>query len=615
MPTIHDFSRTIQQAEQRGGYLDVNRQGALEIKGTGFLGKIAWWLKTPRATARTNERVMHAFVGALRAEYGEDAARASIPQLRNTPLSSRLVEQVKVWAWQHRENSQSPPPTPEQAHAFILQVANARRTIAEIFLNAHRVQGDVIPDHLTTTMGKDINSINLSEVIEQLPVGKLGQADRERVFALKNVISKNLDVLQRAIDLNPKLRAPTILNPLATFNIKAQDDLKTLRTKAEHMLGQELQVLSSGISPKKSSEINAFQITWEFEHMLKTRPDVRIAMGIADPKAVTGQIQRWLESLPLDSISRTQLAGQLESIRLRYVPSEETLVVTQKLGSGGQGTAYLGTFKPAGTSETAVVIKLQHDPNSKILIESLMQASFHDNPHIPKVLGVIVDASSITQLVMRKVPGTDYASFLKQRKNIDPKVALNCFAGIARGLARMHELGFVHSDIKPANVILDRNTYEPRLIDFGMAFNPHEESLEGGTPAYLAPEAIAGDASAATDVYAMGLTLYALLTGKEPKRTLAELSRPITLDFSSSLWSEAGMDGLKKLIERCVDPDPKNRPTTSQMVQALNGEPVTPVPEGGMGLRGEDVRLLDVLRPESPFRQGVMDATAQLLGQ
>ena len=85
---------------------------------------------------------------------------------------------------------------------------------------------------------------------------------------------------------------------------------------------------------------------------------------------------------------------------------------------------------------------------------------------------------------------------------------------VSRALAALHAAGLVHGDVKPTNVVVPDNPSEAKLIDLGLARPIGSEATLSGTPAFLAPEAWLGDRTAATDLYALGATLHALLTGR-----------------------------------------------------------------------------------------------------
>src|SRR5213076_596051 len=84
---------------------------------------------------------------------------------------------------------------------------------------------------------------------------------------------------------------------------------------------------------------------------------------------------------------------------------------------------------------------------------------------------------------------------------------------ICAGLAAAHERGVIHRDLKPANVMLD-GTGKVRITDFGLA-GASGENMRAGTPAYMAPEQLAGgEVTIRSDVYALGLVLYEIFTGR-----------------------------------------------------------------------------------------------------
>ena len=113
-------------------------------------------------------------------------------------------------------------------------------------------------------------------------------------------------------------------------------------------------------------------------------------------------------------------------------------------------------------------------------------------------------------------------------KAIDEATAVKLVIGICRGLAHAHEANIIHRDIKPANILLDPNA-KPKIGDFGLAAaSDSEHSEEGpifGTPGYVAPEFLSNPKAIGvqSDIYAVGVILYELLTGKLPEEPAALL--------------------------------------------------------------------------------------------
>ena len=122
-------------------------------------------------------------------------------------------------------------------------------------------------------------------------------------------------------------------------------------------------------------------------------------------------------------------------------------------------------------------------------------------------------------LSMEYVDGEDLASLLRRIGRLPPDKGLEIARKLCAGLAAAHEKGVLHRDLKPANVMLDARG-QLRLTDFGLAGLAEDISgadVRSGTPAYMAPEQLAGkEATTRSDIYALGLVLYELFTGKRP---------------------------------------------------------------------------------------------------
>ena len=198
-------------------------------------------------------------------------------------------------------------------------------------------------------------------------------------------------------------------------------------------------------------------------------------------------------------------------------------------------------------------------------------------------------------LSMEYVDGEDLASLLKRIGRLPPDKALEISRELCAGLAAAHDKGVLHRDLKPSNVMIDGRG-RARITDFGLAVAAHEviEGEVSGTPAYMAPEQLAGKgASVRSDIYALGLVLYELSTGRKAfdGASLAELRRKHAEDPPTAPSTLApGFDpAVERVILRCLEKDPAARPASVSRVAAAlpGGDPLaaalaageTPSPE------------------------------------
>ena len=124
-------------------------------------------------------------------------------------------------------------------------------------------------------------------------------------------------------------------------------------------------------------------------------------------------------------------------------------------------------------------------------------------------------------VVMELLPGVDLTRYTQASRLLPEALALDIAARLAEALAHAHREGMVHRDVKPANVMFDPATGSVKLADFGLARSVDAEATRSGvllgSPAYMAPELMAGArADAGSDLYALGVLLFELLTGRLP---------------------------------------------------------------------------------------------------
>jgi len=182
-------------------------------------------------------------------------------------------------------------------------------------------------------------------------------------------------------------------------------------------------------------------------------------------------------------------------------------------------------------------------------------------------------------LTMEYIDGEDLASLLKRIGRLPGDKAIDVARQLCAGLAAAHDKGVLHRDLKPANVMIDGRG-RVRITDFGLAVATEEVVASGevsGTPAYMAPEQFAGKgASVRSDMYALGLILYELYTGRRAFEapTLAELRAKKeggALTAPSEIARE--IDPIvERVILRCMEKDPRQRPpSVAQVAAALPG--------------------------------------------
>src|SRR5258706_3130389 len=185
----------------------------------------------------------------------------------------------------------------------------------------------------------------------------------------------------------------------------------------------------------------------------------------------------------------------------------------------GQGVAL--EFLPETLSQDAAALARFHAE-----VRTARQVS---HPNVCRMFD-IGEADGILFLTMEYVDGEDLASVVRRIGRLSPDKATEIARQVCAGLAAAHERGVIHRDLKPANGMLD-GAGKIRITDFGLAgiaASIKGADVRAGTPAYIAPEQLAGrDVSTKSDLYSLGLILYEILTGKRAfeAATLPELMK------------------------------------------------------------------------------------------
>ncbi|GAA4636763.1 serine/threonine-protein kinase [Actinoallomurus vinaceus] len=245
--------------------------------------------------------------------------------------------------------------------------------------------------------------------------------------------------------------------------------------------------------------------------------------------------------------------------------------LTDYLGGGGQGAVYRGT-SPSGQT---VAVKVLHrwlvgdNAARRRFVEEMSIARRVAEFGIARVLDVGLDLD-VPYVVSEYVPGESLHAVVARHGPRDVGAIIRLAFGTAAGLAAIHRADVVHRAFKPHNVLLGSDG--PRMIDFGLA-RALGASVTGsgvvGTPAYVAPEQVAGqDALPASDVFAWAGTMVFAATGRPP---FGDDHVPAVLwRITNAEPVLSGVpDQLVPLLSACLDKDPDRRPSAAELVSAL----------------------------------------------
>jgi len=271
----------------------------------------------------------------------------------------------------------------------------------------------------------------------------------------------------------------------------------------------------------------------------------------------------------------------------RSFPSLGGIPLLAKLGQGGMGAVYFG-IKPLLKQEVAVkVLPQQLAQQESGLVERFLReaqiAARVESPHLVRVTDV-GEQGGLHYLVMEYVRGESGAGFIKRllqagQTGLDEATALDICIAATAGLAAAHQEGVIHRDVKPDNIMIpyrkgtsDAEFKNAKLADLGLARGDDlsQQSLTGanaamGTPGYMSPEQALNARKAAkpADVFSMGATLYAFLSGRPPFRgETATETVVMTIQSPHKPLRELrpGVSGpTSDLVERCLSKDATQR--------------------------------------------------------
>jgi hypothetical protein len=234
-------------------------------------------------------------------------------------------------------------------------------------------------------------------------------------------------------------------------------------------------------------------------------------------------------------------------------------VVTKILGEGSQGS----TFEAVDKKEGRLVAVKRFDVRGAKAWKDVELAEREarvlaslEHPSLPAYIEHFEEGGRL-YLVMQKIEGKSLAQRLKSGERLGEREVLRLLHDAADALEYLHGRGVVHRDLKPGNVI-QRDDGSFAFVDFGAVrdrFRTEGGSTVVGTFGYMAPEQFQGRALPASDVYAIGATCMAMLTGRQPEDLP---HKGLGIDVGAALRGLAS-DRLARVLAQMLEPDPEKR--------------------------------------------------------
>ncbi|HET6424226.1 MAG TPA: protein kinase [Planctomycetaceae bacterium] len=277
----------------------------------------------------------------------------------------------------------------------------------------------------------------------------------------------------------------------------------------------------------------------------------------------------------------------------------------EEIGAGGMGTVYLAKHRETQDLAAIKVLPPQLAREEGFVMRFTREAEMLrtlTNPHVVRLLDSGVDDETY-YFVMEYVDGETLAYRLRRDHRLPWKEAFEIAVQLCSALKAAHDAGIIHRDLKPSNVLLSK-TGDVKLTDFGVAqlFASERLTITGGvigTAEYMSPEQAQGQrATKRSDLYSLGVLLYAMLTGRPPftgqtAMDVMHKQRFAQFDLPSSYVPDLPPtvdDAVKELLEKSPDKRPADAFVASRRLQDV-------LRRAGLGTVGDDTVAAPLAKP------------------
>ena len=338
-------------------------------------------------------------------------------------------------------------------------------------------------------------------------------------------------------------------------------------------------------------------------------------------QALVQELEGLADTLPWDRALPPDAPRLPPTARAFPLPEWDRYEHIEYLAQGGMARVYRAQDPRLKRS---VALKLLHNPDHQALARFMQEARFQarlEHPHVCRIyeVGEVAGQPYIAMEFVNGRPIDEVASAMGR------EMTIRAIRDVAEAVHAGHRLGLIHRDLKPANIMVEQREegWWPVVLDFGLASEREGQGLTlagtlMGTPDFMAPEQARGETDRIdrrTDVYALGCTLYALLTGAPPFRgdtIMKTMLRVIQEEPARPRSLDSGFPAdLETILLKCLEKEPQRRYASARLLaedlgRYLDGEPLLARPIGWHARAWKRVRRNPVLAAVLAVAMGVV---------
>jgi len=324
----------------------------------------------------------------------------------------------------------------------------------------------------------------------------------------------------------------------------------------------------------KEAEVSAVPAAGAAEPEAVSNAEAPIAE--ADPKesdAAPSEAVASLSEKPPSSPSDSSMTATLRMVRKEFGTGAifaDRYQIVEELGQGGMGRVYRAVDKKVNEEVAIKVVRPEISSDHRVIerfSNELRNARHISHKNICRMYDLF-ESEGLHFITMEYVPGENLKRFIRRSRQLTVGTAVAIAKQVAEGLEEAHRQGVVHRDLKPQNIMIDHEG-NVRIMDFGIAssIKTRGMTVQGamiGTPDYMSPEQVEGqEADARSDLYALGVVLYEMLTGRVPFEGETPLSvalkhKSLPPPDPASLNPLIPFE-LRRLILKCLEKDRDKR--------------------------------------------------------